>query len=88
MIYHRAKSGIFKPEIPVVHRDHEYQEVGFDTFSATKEDHFWYRGRHRFLLKALDRVMLGNHYPLQSIDLGGGSWRVGTLPRGPPWRRF
>ena len=58
MIYHRSPSGIFKSAIPVTHRDHEYGEAGFKILLSMQERHFWYRGRHRFLLKALDRFIL------------------------------
>jgi hypothetical protein len=30
-------------------------QTGFDTLWAMQEKHFWYRGRHRFLVAALDR---------------------------------
>ena len=72
MIYHRSPSGIFKPAIPVTHRDNEYGEAGFKTLLGMQQQHFWYRGRHRFLLKALDRFMPKTRSQVSAIDLGGG----------------
>ncbi|WP_281290966.1 class I SAM-dependent methyltransferase [Thiohalocapsa marina] len=37
-----------------------------------QERHFWYRGRHRFLLHALDRYRLADVGTLSAVDLGGG----------------
>jgi hypothetical protein len=37
-----------------------------------QERHFWYRGRHRFLLHALDRQRPVGSGPLSAVDLGGG----------------
>jgi len=82
MTYHLTPTGNYQPLIPVVHRDDEYDQTGFDTLWDMQERHFWYRGRHRFLLKALDRFMPKTHSPLRAIDLGGGvgGW-VCSLPR-------
>ena len=72
MTYQLSPTGIFQPCIPVAHRDDEYDQAGFDTLWDMQERHFWYRGRQRFLLKALDRFMPKTHSPLRAIDLGGG----------------
>jgi SAM-dependent methyltransferase len=72
MTYHLTPTGIYRPSIPVTHRDEEYDQTGFDTLWDMQERHFWYRGRHRFLLKALDRFMPKTRSPLRAIDLGGG----------------
>jgi SAM-dependent methyltransferase len=37
-----------------------------------QEQHFWYRGRHRFLLAALDRFQPCSAPPWEAVDLGGG----------------
>ena len=39
-----------------------------------QQRHFWYRGRHRFLLHSLKRVLAGwePQAPLRGVDLGGG----------------
>ncbi|SDW04851.1 class I SAM-dependent methyltransferase [Thiocapsa roseopersicina] len=70
--YHRAEDGILEPSTPVQHRDDEYPEDGFATLWAMQERHFWYRGRHRFLLRALDRHHPVSAGPLSAVDLGGG----------------
>jgi hypothetical protein len=73
--YELSPTGIYQPHIPVAHRDDEYDQTGYDTLWDMQERHFWYCGRHRFLLKALDRFMLKTHSPLRAIDLGGvGGW--------------
>ncbi len=59
--------------IPVQHRDGEYDEVGFDTLRDMQERHFWYRGRHRFLLQAVNRFLPKSAHPFSAIDLGGGA---------------
>ncbi len=70
--YAFADDGIFEPSTPVRHRDDEYPEDGFAALWAMQERHFWYRGRHRFLLHALDRYRPANAGPLSTLDLGGG----------------
>lgn len=37
-----------------------------------QEKHFWYRGRHRFLLAAVDQFTRLHQSPLSAVDLGGG----------------
>jgi len=37
-----------------------------------QDKHFWYRGRHRFLLAAIDRYLPQTQDRLAAIDLGGG----------------
>ena len=73
--YSLQANGIFMPNVPVVHRDDEYDPGGFDLLKEMQGRHFWYRGRHRFLLAALKDQLA--HMPLRSggaraIDLGGG----------------
>ena len=70
--YQRGQDGIFEPSTPVQHRDDEYPEDGFATLFAMQERHFWYRGRHRFLLHAVDRYCPASAGPLSAVDLGGG----------------
>ncbi len=72
MTYQLSPTGIFQSCIPVAHRDDEHDQAGLDTLWDMQERHFWYRGRQRFLLKALDRFMPKTHSPLRAIDLGGG----------------
>ena len=55
--YTLDKNGIYRPKIEVSHRDQEYDQDGFNILFNMQENHFWYRGRHRFLLSALNRYM-------------------------------
>jgi 2-polyprenyl-3-methyl-5-hydroxy-6-metoxy-1,4-benzoquinol methylase len=74
-------TAIHLPHTPVQHRDEEYEEGGFETLLDMQERHFWYRGRHRFLLEAVDRYLLAHPrgqaqvatQPFAAIDLGGGT---------------
>lgn len=70
--YTLANDGIHEPTTPVQHRDDEYPEDSFATLWAMQERHFWYRGRHRFLLHALDRHRPRRSGPVAAVDLGGG----------------
>jgi len=70
--YILGSDGIHRPTTPVQHRDEEYDEAGFETLWAMQEEHFWYRGRHRFLLAALDRFLSSGNPPWSAVDLGGG----------------
>ncbi len=53
----------------VIHRDDEYDSREFAMLRRMQDRHFWYRGRHRFLLHAVRR-----HVPAlrRIVDLGGG----------------
>jgi hypothetical protein len=68
-----SPNGIHIPIIPVQHRDEEYDERGFQTLLAMQRDHFCYRGRHRFLLEAVNRYLPKSGQPFSAIDLGGGA---------------
>jgi SAM-dependent methyltransferase len=67
--------GVFRPLTSIQHRDEEYDSRAFELLRRMQKNHFWYRGRHRFLLHALRR-----HLPspkrdlglLRLVDLGGG----------------
>ncbi len=61
---------IHRPAKPVVHRREEYEEAHFDQLLRMQQEHFWYRGRHRFLLHALDAEL--REQRSSAIDLGGG----------------
>jgi 2-polyprenyl-3-methyl-5-hydroxy-6-metoxy-1,4-benzoquinol methylase len=71
--YARGEDGIYRPPVPVAHRDEEYPSEGFESLLAMQQKHFWYRGRHRFILHFTRKLAnrLGGK-PLQAIDLGGG----------------
>ncbi len=70
---YQRTGGIFTPPVPVSHRDEEYDPKGFENLRRMQADHFWYRGRHRFLLHST-RHLLRKIPPaeLRLIDLGGG----------------
>ncbi|HUG92239.1 MAG TPA: class I SAM-dependent methyltransferase [Planctomycetaceae bacterium] len=81
--------GICAPAVPVRHREHEYDSQTFETLATMQRRHFWYRGRHRFLLAAvrrsLARVRPATGRPLAAVDLGGGcgGW-IDYLSRAAP----
>lgn len=75
--YRANETGIFLPQEPVAHREEEYDPAAFDLLRRMQEDHFWYRGRHRFLLATLKRALarhsdLSHSRALGAVDLGGG----------------
>ena len=75
MTYALQPDGIFVPDIPVLHRDEEYDSRGFEVLRDMQSRHFWYQGRHRFLLRAFKKhlaEMPGSSGGPQAIDLGGG----------------
>jgi SAM-dependent methyltransferase len=57
----------------VQHREEEYEEGGFETLRDMQKRHFWYRGRHRFLLAAVNCYLPKSGQPYSAIDLGGGA---------------
>ena len=72
MNYFIDQDGIYRPHSPVYHRDDEYEQTGFDVLWEMQKKHFWYRGRHRFLLAALDRTLPFGSPHRTCADLGGG----------------
>ena len=71
--YHQSPDGVFVPREAVAHRNEEYDEASFEVLLAMQQRHFWYRGRHRFLLHAARSYLRGADSSVQSgIDLGGG----------------
>jgi SAM-dependent methyltransferase len=68
---YQDRESIRIPPVPVAHRDDEYDSRAFTLLAQMQSDHFWYRGRHRFLLHAVHRH-LGLTTPRRLIDLGGG----------------
>lgn len=75
MNYSLQQNGILTPDVPVVHRAEEYDPEGFSLLQDMQRRHFWYLGRHRFLLRALtDGLKFEGRPPadLSGIDLGGG----------------
>ena len=72
MKYVMHADGIHRPSKRVVHRDEEFEQSSFETLFAMQEKHFWYKGRHRFLLEAYDRSVTESVSPQSVVDLGGG----------------
>jgi SAM-dependent methyltransferase len=72
MNYYLDSDNIYTPVTKVVHRDSEYDESGFDKLFKMQNNHFWYIGRHKFLLYALSKYLAKDAKDLNAIDLGGG----------------
>jgi SAM-dependent methyltransferase len=70
--YTLSADSIYRPNNPVQHRSNEYNEAGFETLLNMQDIHFWYRGRHRFLMAAVDRYIAKTETKNDVIDLGGG----------------
>lgn len=64
-----SPSGVWIRQRPMEHCAAEYDPASFRTLVQMQDDHFWYRGRHRFVLEALRR---GGGLRGAAIDLGGG----------------
>lgn len=70
--YKLDNRGIYQPDTAFEHRNEEYDESTFTTLSNMQSEHFWYVGRHHFLLKALKQHAVAAKFDLKAIDLGGG----------------
>jgi SAM-dependent methyltransferase len=73
--YSPNEGGTYLPAHPVEHRTDEYDPAGFEVLRDMQTRHFWYLGRHRFLLGALRRSLRSaglRKDGLRGIDLGGG----------------
>lgn len=52
-----------------------YTDDVYRSLQEMQKNHFWYRGRHRFLVRLLKTIFLKNHLDskhLEAIDIGGG----------------
>lgn len=72
MIYTLDQDGIYRPGASVAHRNEEYDQDAFKMLLEMQKQHFWYRGRHRFLLSALETFLPKACNSLSAVDLGGG----------------
>ena len=84
-----AGSTILVPAIPVSHNDEQYSSGGHQRLFQMQAAHFWYRGRHRFLMHAVRKWALRDIPEDKNpciIDLGGGcgGW-VKYLSDRTPW---
>ena len=71
--YQKDSKGIYKSTGTVLHREDEYPEAGFETLAKMQQDHFWYLGRHKFVLYAVSRFVQSSPKGTSAIDLGGGT---------------
>ncbi len=82
----QVQKGIHVSPSPVLHREDEYDSRGFHLLRQMQAEHFWYRGRHRFLLEGVRR-QLNRVRPRAEgysvLDLGGGcgGWLAYLLER-------
>ena len=70
--YHLHSNGILYPPERVEHNEETYSEQGFATLLDMQQKHFWYAGRHRFILQAVKRHLPKGDEQRSAIDLGGG----------------
>jgi SAM-dependent methyltransferase len=70
--YELGSDGVYRPKVALKHRGDEYDQQGFETLWKMQDKHFWYRGRHRFLLAAVNRARPVGPKPWTAMDLGGG----------------
>ena len=73
--YVMTENGILTPPVPPVHRDADYDSSGFDTLRSMQARHFWYLGRHRFILhftRRIVRTFREDGRRPAAVDLGGG----------------
>jgi len=69
------RDGICTPPEAVIHREEEYDSHAGMLLRDMQQGHFWYQGRHRFLLHAVQRHLAPRAGPTRvksMIDLGGG----------------
>jgi SAM-dependent methyltransferase len=87
--FRHSTNDVLVPTVPVLHREEEYDSVGFDILRDIQQRHFWYKGRHRFLLHAVRRAVRSfsreRRNSLSALDLGGGcgGWLAYLLDREP-----
>ena len=73
MNYYSLNDGIYRPSFSVVHNNCEYDESGFKTLVKMQEQHFWYKGRHRFLEHAVKRYVKSVTHGHRFVDMGGST---------------
>ena len=69
-MYKLDNDGLHIPTKQIEHRNDEYDERGFNTLLDMQSKHFWYIGRHRFILEILKRYEKKTNF--SAVDLGGG----------------
>jgi SAM-dependent methyltransferase len=69
------ENGVYGLAGGVQHREEEFNSHGFELLLKMQRDHFWYRGRHRFLACAVRRHLGDSRISpsdRRAVDLGGG----------------
>jgi hypothetical protein len=69
-MYKIDDDGIHTSTNLVSHRNDEYDESGFNTLFNMQSKHFWYIGRHRFILEMVRKYVTISNFA--AVDLGGG----------------
>ncbi|WP_445778836.1 class I SAM-dependent methyltransferase [Shewanella sp.] len=69
-MYKLDDDGLYIPTKQIKHRNDEYDESAFNTLLHMQSKHFWYIGRHKFILEILKRYEKKQNF--SAIDLGGG----------------
>ncbi len=69
-MYSLDHEGIYVPQITVTHRNEEFVEDQFEHLFEMQSKHFWYLGRHRFILESLKRFESKPRF--SAVDFGGG----------------
>jgi SAM-dependent methyltransferase len=88
------RDAVFFPRDGVVkHQSEDYDPRSFELLRRMQREHFWYRGRHRFVRAAVVRCLEDLHLrpgALSAMDLGGGcgGWVNGLHERGPRFREL
>jgi len=73
--YVRDSEGIYVSQQTIQQRLDEYDDTGIDQLLDMQTRHFWYRGRHAFLLKHFLRLVRNyilNLSETRIVDMGGG----------------
>jgi SAM-dependent methyltransferase len=86
--YRPDEEGIWVNGSAVPDADASYDDANLDVLRNMQERHFWYRGRHRFILALLKRAAgryLADTRGLRAIDLGCGcgGWMQYLAQRAP-----
>jgi SAM-dependent methyltransferase len=73
--YRPSDDGIWRPPFEIAHHEDDYDPQGFPALARIQKSHFWFQGRHRFLLHAYRQIIVRSEVQgraLGAIDLGGG----------------
>jgi 2-polyprenyl-3-methyl-5-hydroxy-6-metoxy-1,4-benzoquinol methylase len=87
--HYLLEDGVFAAAACVTHADDAFDPAMFPVLHAMQERHFWYRGRHRFLWRAVNHWIAARSFGerrMRCIDIGGacGGWVRYLLERATP----